>query len=338
MDKDFGKGDIMKILVVFTGGTIGCIDKNDVLKTDESCSYLLLDMFKSYEHNVLKSRNSVAFETISPYIVLSENLTFSHLEMLRDCINRYDINNFDGVIVTHGTDTLQYTASYLSYAFSNCSKPIVLVSANYPLTDERSNGFENFVNAIDFIKNGNGKGVFVSYKNAGENGKIHRGARLLPHSAYSDEVKSVFNSFFGDMIDRRFVKNPDYAEQKDEITFDGMFRTGESVLRLNACVNMVYPERLKNIKAVLIEGYHSGTLNTQSEELRNFCRNAQNLNIPVLLTGACKGFYYESKLLFDRLNIRVLPVASPIAMYIKLSLLDKDKLDFVYLPCGGDFA
>ena len=142
----------MKILVVFTGGTIGCGGEG-------GGKYMLTQMY-------LDRYGDVDFDTAEPYTVLSENLEGSHMNMLADCLQSYDLNSYDGIVVTHGTDTLQYTSAFLAYIFDGLNVPIVLVSANYPLDDSRSNGFENFVGAIDFIKSGSGNGVFVSYKNA----------------------------------------------------------------------------------------------------------------------------------------------------------------------------
>ena len=100
---------------------------------------------------------------------------------------------------------------------------------------------------------------------------------------------------------------------------------------------MTYPQITQETKAVLFEGYHSGTLNTNGDELIKYCAEAEKCGVPVYLTGAEKGFFYESKLMFEKLKINVLPPASPIAMYMKLWMLKKDRLDDVFLPCGGDF-
>jgi L-asparaginase len=64
---------------------------------------------------------------------------------------------------------MPYTAAYLGLKLGLCDIPVVLVSAAYPLSDSRSNGLDNFRGAVDFIRSGVGKGVFVSYRNSGEN-------------------------------------------------------------------------------------------------------------------------------------------------------------------------
>ncbi len=323
----------MNILVVFTGGTIACSENGGSLSPNVKNSAVLLNMYSKVD-------DSVNFISAQPYSILSENLSAENLITLYNCIKSYDLSSFDGVIVAHGTDTLQYTSAFLSYTFGLCDTPIVLVSANYPLSDERSNGFANFCTAVDFIKSKSANGVFVAYKNEGESPKIHRASRILAHTAYSDSVFSIFNSFYGEIVDNSLVKNPSYTELEDETCFADSVENiiSSKVLKLNPYVGFSYPilDDL-NIKAVLLEGYHSGTLNTDSKELKEFCSEAEKLNIPVFLTGACKGFFYESKLLFDKLKIKVLPPASPIAMYIKLWLTEKEDFDRVYLPAGGDF-
>ena len=321
----------MKILAVFTGGTIGSSKVDGVISPDCRNSYRLPEMYNEVDVGV-------EFTSVQPYNILSENLDGERLTALCECIRSYDLENFDGVIVAHGTDTLQYTSAYLSYVFGLCKTPIVVVSANYPLEDIRSNGFENFRSAIDFIKSGEGKGVFISYTNCGDNSKIHRASRALPHSSYSDEVYSVSDDFCGEIISGKFVKNDGFSECDDEIFLADNYRLGKrsDVIFVKSYVGMVYPEISTDTKAVLLEGYHSGTLNTSGKVFIEFCRNAKQKNVPLFLTGACEGFYYESKTLFDELGIKVLPKASPIAMYMKLWLLNKGNLNDVFLPCGGD--
>lgn len=146
----------MKILVVFTGGTIGSCYNDGVISPDSNTRYKLIEMYK-------QNGGCAEFDAISPYTVLSENLNGEYFNLLYNSVKE-NINNYDGIIVTHGTDTLQYTSAVLSYMFGFCNTPIVLVSANYPLESEKSNGLENFSAAVDFIKSGNNKGVFVAYK------------------------------------------------------------------------------------------------------------------------------------------------------------------------------
>lgn len=322
----------MKILTVFTGGTIGSTKSEGVISPDSENSYKLIEMYS-------KKDEKVEFTAVQPLNILSENMNGKILTQLYKCLSSYDLGEFDGVIVAHGTDTLQYTAAYLSYAFGLCKTPIVLVSANFPLEDERSNGFHNFCGAVELIRSRKGRGVFVSYANCEYFADIHRGAKVLQHTAYSDELYSIHDNIFGEIHGEEFVKNDFYSEQQDEISLADCTELEETsdVLYVKPYVGMTYPQIRQGTKAVLLEGYHSGTLNTDSNELTKFCLDAEKCGVPVYLTGAEQGFFYESKLMFEKLKIEVLPPASPIAMYMKLWMLKKDRLDDVFLPCGGDF-
>ena len=296
----------MKLLVIFTGGTISCTEHGGALSPSAVQPFLLLER-----------RPEISFDTLTPFTVLSENMNTGHWKQLYDCIQSRINDGYDGIIVAHGTDTLAYTAAFLSFSLGLCEVPVVLVSANYPLGDSRSNGFDNFDAALSFIESHCGRGVFVSYRNSGDDrAVIHRGAELLPHAPYSDSVYSLFGNIYGTVKNGIFAACPDYAERFDD-SLTGQMPNG-TVVWLRAHVGMAYPVLTNGVKAVLLEGYHSGTLPTAGAELRELCREAAEKRIPVYLTGCVLGFAYESKKEFKSLGIITLPPLSPAAAYVKL--------------------
>ena len=298
----------MKILVLFTGGTIACSRNDGALAPDADNSYALPERFEGAD---------VEFTAASPYFVLSENLSVSHLRRLCDCLTEHDFARFDGVIIAHGTDTLAYTAAYLSLRLGLCETPVVLVSAAYPLSDSRTNGFDNMRGALDFIRAGGGRGVFVSYKNSGEHLKIHRGSLVLPHMPYDDSVRSVSGAFYAEIADGAVKRNPGFTEP-DPVAFEDRGED-KNVLWLRAHPSMYLPP-LDNIGAVLLEGYHSGTLPTDDAAFEAFCAAAGEKSIPLYLTGAREGFDYASKQAFERLGIKTMPPLSPVCCYWLLFL------------------
>lgn len=302
-----------KLLTVFTGGTIGSTRANGAISPDGKNSALLLELYQ-------EKYGAADFDSAAPYTVLSENLSADNLKALRRCVEENLRKDYSGIIVTHGTDTLQYTAAYLDLVLGlQAPVPVVLVSANYPLTDSRSNGLSNFAAAVDFIKTSGERGVFVSYHNTTEEyATIHRGADVLPHLPLDDCVFSLFNEPFGTVKNGVFVKNPAYAE-RDRADFSACELNGR-VLYLRAHVGMLLPEIPGNTKAILLEGFHSGTLPTASGEFSAFCRAAKAKSIPLYLTGSQAGFEYESKQAFEDLGIQVLPPMSPVAAYMMLWL------------------
>ena len=108
----------MKLLFVFTGGTIGSTQKGNVISADSDKPYKLI---KAYDE---KYRIDFDYDVIEPYTELSENNTGWHISRLVECIKQNLNKNYDGIIVTHGTDTLQYTAAAVGYSFGVSSLPI----------------------------------------------------------------------------------------------------------------------------------------------------------------------------------------------------------------------
>jgi len=180
----------MKLLVVFTGGTIGCsVDQEGYFSPDQKNGYKLISLFQEAKKADPETReDEIVIDTVEPYSTLSEQLNSTFVQKLIDCVKSNAEKEYDGIIVTHGTDTLQYAACALGYALGNSSIPVLLVSSNYILDDPKMNGLENFIAAVDFIKGGYGKGVFVAYKNKQEGVTIHRGTRMDAHHTFDSSA------------------------------------------------------------------------------------------------------------------------------------------------------
>lgn len=138
-----------KILVIALGGTIASVRKQAITLSDNPAR--VVDCYKG---------DGVEFDIISPFAVLSENITRYNWQTLIDCLENTDFEHYKGIIILHGSDTLAYTSSIIANAFPN--ENIVLVASNKPINEEESNGINNFNAAVKHIKSG-GVGVFVSY-------------------------------------------------------------------------------------------------------------------------------------------------------------------------------
>lgn len=304
----------MKILIVFTGGTIGSLAVDGVISPNGQSRRMLIDRFDN--------KYSVVFDETEPYFALSENNTGENLSLLINCVIDHLDKDYDGIIVAHGTDTLQYSASALSFALGADTIPVVIVSANYNLADKRSNGADNFAGAVDFIISRQGRGVFVSYKNSDGRIYIHRGSRLLAHNEYSDDLFSVKNQYFGMIDNGEFIKNDNYKAVKDEITPFGRVKLNShcDIKTIFAKVGEAFDYEEDEI--YLVKSYHSGTLPTTDE---NFIKFAKSNN--VFLSGFDKNMVYESAVIYDELGLNILPVSSFISGYIKLWFAHSKGLD-----------
>lgn len=330
----------MKILFVFTGGTIGSVAHDGIINTEGNRPRVLLAEYERI-YGV-----DFAYDTVEPYAALSENNTGATLHKLCACIEQHKDAGYDGIVVTHGTDTLQYTAAALSYAFADISVPLCLVSANFPVGDARSNAIPNLRGALRFIAEVGERGVWVPYQNVGEPTHIHRGTRLLESIAFTDYVDSIFSSRYGTFSGNKpFEKNADYCETADASPALGVPAFAENaphILRVQSYPGMVYPAIGKDVRYILHASFHSGTLNTVSSEAKRFFAAASARNIPVFLTGVTRGEAYASTQAFSALGIMPLYHIAPVAAYVKLWMLSEKHeavtAEMLQAPLAGDIT
>ena len=255
----------MKILVVFTGGTIGSSLSGGVADVDSGSARQLLDMYPN-----------AAFECAAPFSLLSENATVDTLSELCTFMLSVEYEKYDGVIVTHGSDTLGYTAAVLGVVLAWVRIPVMLTAADCVLSMEKSNGRVNFGGCVDFIRefcegrHGN-TGVFAVWRNRGEDPQVHISTRLEQADGCTDRFSSVGGECFGIMKDGRFIRNrsavnPDISQPcaLAEVFKGRRLSLCRDIVMLHPYVGMDYDcINTEGKKAVLVRLYHSGTACTQ---------------------------------------------------------------------------
>lgn len=300
----------MKIAVIFTGGTIGSRTNDKWITVDATTKY---DLLKHYENDT-----DITFKTFSPYNILSENLSAKELNLLQKELCERLSENYDGIIVTHGSDTLQCTSTAIEMTFGNCSIPVIFVSADYPLDNEKSNGYPNFRCAVEFIKNKIANGVFVSYKNDDELiTNIHIPSRILMHNELNANIYSIDKKSFAEYNGEFKINNVNIPENK-EITGIVNYTDDSQILVIPNMPGQSYSYNLDNTKAILFKSYHSATLNTANKKFVAFCKKASEMNIPMFVLGPESDTNYESTKIFKDLNIKILPYGTFISAYMKL--------------------
>lgn len=331
----------MKILFVFTGGTIGStLQAGNVISPDAQKSYKIIEAYGA-KHPI-----DFEYDVLEPYTELSENNTGENLKKLAACVLGSLDGGYDGIVVTHGTDTLQYTAAALGYAAGSDCIPICIVSANRPIEHAQSNALDNLHAAICTIRASIGRGVLVPYRNDNSTTvMLHRATRLLAGKAFSDEVSSIFDSVFGHFdTDFNFTKNESYRERADEtapLDLSALGKSSEKIMLLPAYTGMTYPEITEKVKYILLNTYHSGTVNTKSETAREFFRKARQMGVAVFATGITDGPEYASASEYGELGIIGLRNISPVAAYIKLWILSEtggDVCDIINKSLAGDIV
>ena len=174
----------MKILVLFTGGTIGSTVDGATVHTDPAAASRLLSLYRA------RFGEDVLFEVRRPCNLLSENATPGLWSLLERSVREEELAVYDGVIITHGSDTLPYTCAALAFLLRDVPIPLVLVASNYSLGDSRSNGLANFRSAVELIASRQVRGVFTVFQDEKGANRVYLAARIQEADTARDQFTS----------------------------------------------------------------------------------------------------------------------------------------------------
>jgi L-asparaginase len=133
----------ISILIIYTGGTIGMVHD------PETGSLIPID-FRHITDHVPELRkfgydlHSVSFDPVKDSSNIDPEVWVRMAEIIAE-----SYNDFDGFVVLHGTDTMAYTASALSFMLESLAKPVILTGSQLPIGLLRTDGRENLITAIE---------------------------------------------------------------------------------------------------------------------------------------------------------------------------------------------
>lgn len=162
-----------KICIIFTGGTIGMVPSEKGYIPKAGVFEPLLRSINDIHRPEFPEWELVEF---SPLLDSSNIAVQDWNKIGRLIARRYD--EFDGFVVLHGTDTMAYSASALSFMLENLSKPVIFTGSQIPLCMMRSDGLDNIVNAILIAASGRVHEVCLYF-----GGMLLRGNRSTKMSA-----------------------------------------------------------------------------------------------------------------------------------------------------------
>lgn len=131
------------ILIIYTGGTIG------MMENPETGALENFDL-RHFQRNVPELQRfnyEIDASSFDPPIDSSDMEPACWVKLARIISEQYD--HYDGFVVLHGTDTMAYTASALSYMLENLSKPVIVTGSQLPIGQLRTDGKENLLTSIE---------------------------------------------------------------------------------------------------------------------------------------------------------------------------------------------
>jgi L-asparaginase len=297
-----------KVLIIYTGGTIGMV-RNHL--TGGLVAFDFNHLFEQIPelHRLDVELNSISFE--NP--IDSSEVTPEIWRVLAQLIQK-DYDNYDGFVVLHGSDTMAFTASALSFMLQGLKKPVILTGSQLPIGTIRTDGKENFITAVEIaaMHNDNGEAlvqevaIYFEYS-------LYRGNRTSKVSA------SEFEAF-------KSGNYPELARAGVEINFNHakLYRTTQNALKVSTAMDnrvahiSLYPGiqfafyknlfQADTVKGVVLSTFGSGNGPNDPvmiETIQNYIHDGGYvLNISQCWSGAVQQGKYDASKQF--LNIGVL--------------------------------
>ncbi|MFI3299671.1 MAG: type I asparaginase [Rikenellaceae bacterium] len=291
-----------RILIIYMGGTIG-------MKENPATGSLAPVDFSEIEREVPELHKlgaELTTLTFSP-VIDSSNVSHACWVRLATMIEQnYDL--YDGFVVLHGTDTMSYSASALSFMLENLAKPIVFTGSQIPIGVIRTDGKENLISAIEVAAAGIANEVTIFFQDV-----LMRGNRTTKHNS------EYFNAFASHNL-------PPLAEAGIKIKYnEALLLSTEPNLPLKVHKNLssdiatiklhpqIRPEEIsailniEGLRAVILESYGAGNGPTQGWLLELLGaaieRGVIILNVTQCAAGAVNMSLYDTGKLFEDIGV-----------------------------------
>lgn len=277
-----------RILIVYTGGTIGMIE-NPVNGALEPFDFdHLIDNVPKIKMLDFEIENYQFKEPIDSSAMTPKDWQ----KIVKVVENNYD--NYDGFVILHGTDTMAYTASALSFMMQNLEKPVIITGSQLPIGEVRTDGEENLITALQVAaaKGSEGKPMIQEVAILFEN-YLWRGNRSTKHS--SDNFNAFKSSNYprlakiglGISFDKDMLLRQEH-DSKDLETFYDM-DTNVFYMDLFPGINeglVKYMFAMPNLKGVVMKTFGMGNGPTAQWFLKEV-KNAVDRGIVIVNVSQC---------------------------------------------------
>ena len=288
----------ISILIIYTGGTIGMVN-------DPVTGTLVPMDFRHISGQVPELRRfgfNLESVTFDPVIDSSDVSPETWIKIADTISDNYD--HFDGFVVLHGTDTMAYSASALSFMLAGLEKPVIFTGAQLPIGVLRTDGKENFITAIEIAAaRENGLPLVPEVCIYFEN-KLLRGNRTIKFSAEhfnafsSPNLPPLAEAGLQIRYNRNLIR---YPTVRRPLAVSAKFDTGVAVLRLFPGISQDVVKaviRSKGLHGLILETYGTGnapTLDWFLDEIRSFISGGGIvLNVTQCQAGSVEMGLYET--------------------------------------------
>ena len=290
----------ISILIIYTGGTIGMV-KNP--KTGSLSPFDFNHILKQVPE-LNKFGYKLSTITFDPIVDSSNiNPTF-WIELVKIIKQNYD--KYNGFVVLHGTDTMSYTASAVSFMLKNLSKPVIFTGSQLPIGTLRTDGKENLITSVEIAAAQRNQQPLVPEVCIYFENKLYRGNRTTKHNS------EYFNAFTSDNYPALAIAGIHIKYNYSVIHYPTVKREFDIYTNLdcNVAVLKIFPGinknvvssffNIKDLKAIVLETFGSGNAPTQEwflDEIKKAIKKGLIiLNVTQCSAGSVDMGKYETSL------------------------------------------
>lgn len=288
-----------KVLIINTGGTIGMVNsepgnENSPLRPAESWAEI------AKEHPILERYRTDYIQL--PNLIDSSNMSPKIWIEIANIIKKY-YEKYKGFVVLHGTDTMAYTASGISFMLKNLGKPVIFTGSQVPLNFARSDALQNLITSIEIAGNElygirNVPEVCIFFRDTLLRGNRSRKIDATNYFGFSSPNYSALGDIGADIR----IKKDKIREIYGEFSVDACADENVLIIELFPGIS---PKHLKSIvdgiedlKGIILRTFGNGNAPTTEEFLdilQYICdKNIVVVNITQCVTGAVKMGLYET--------------------------------------------
>jgi len=300
------KHKMNSILIIYTGGTIGMIrdEETGSLKSFNFNSLLSeipeIKKFKA-EIKTISFKNPLDSSNMQP-----ENW----LQIAEIIYNNYD--KHDGFVILHGSDTMAYTASALSFLLENLSKPVILTGSLLPIGDMRTDAKENLLSAIEIACLKENKQTVVPEVAIYFEYNLYRGNRSTKVSA--EEFAAYRSPNYPLLaiagVNLKFNKEAIYKPNTKKLVFNKVLNNHIATIKLFPGITqeqILSTIHIPGLRAIVMETFGSGNASTQIWFI-DLLIEAINKDIIILNISQCNGGSveqgkYETSSAFNKIGV-----------------------------------
>ncbi len=252
-----------KVLLIYTGGTIGMVD-DPLTGSLKAINFKQLLNFIPDLKRLKTDIDTIAFEKPIDSSNADDRFWVKIVNIIKE-----NYFSYDGFVILHGTDTMAFTGSALSFMISNLSKPIILTGAQLPLGTLRTDGRENLISAIEIAsaKRKDGRAwvpeVAIYFEN-----KLYRANRTHKYNAeYFDAFESPNYPPLAEAGIHIYYNEKviNYSNTEKIVGFNTNLDRNVAVIKLFPGINENYVDSVLNIegiKGIILESYGTGNAPT----------------------------------------------------------------------------